>query len=281
MRIALIEVGHGRNKPAIHGLTHVRFRRVGVQYGRQLIGSLQIPVVHLGPLTLLLAGLRLMKPLRRIEPVPCWHILYPWMFEAAVVENHIHNHFQSLPMGLINQLSIGFIATKAWIYLIIICRSIAMISTCIAFIGRVILEHRRKPQCRNAQFFKIIQALANAFKVAAVPQTGLCTVFLVGIEAFHLCRMVLSLRKTVGHEHVEYIGIGESHALIAGHLTLFERIFHLFAIELQRHLSGPGTLQVQVNQQVIGRIEPHERVDTCPRIVHRDMGIADILPVNH
>ena len=41
--------------------------------------------------------------------------------------------------------------------------------------------------------------------------------------------MVRSLCKTVRHQHIEHVGIGESHTFVAAHLALFQLIQHLLS----------------------------------------------------
>ena len=48
------------------------------------------------------------------------------MLETAMVENHVHHHFKTFLMCLVDELAILCISAKAWIYAIVVGGSIAM-----------------------------------------------------------------------------------------------------------------------------------------------------------
>src|SRR3712207_2683729 len=129
------------------------------------------------------------------------------MFKATMVEYHIHHYLQAFLMGLVNQSTIIFVAAEAWIYLVIIGGRVTVIGAMAVSVGRVVLQNGGEPKRRNAQLIEIIEVFHNAVEVASVAQTGLRAVFPIGIEALDLRRMALALGKTVGHEHVKYVGI--------------------------------------------------------------------------
>ena len=66
--------------------------------------------------------------------------------------------------------------------------------------------------------------LTDAVEVAAMTQAGLRAILFITTHALHLRIVASTLCKTVGHEHIEHIGIGETHALVATHLTGLELI---------------------------------------------------------
>ena len=49
------------------------------------------------------------------------------MLKAAVVENHIHHHLQTMLMGFVRQSAIVLIGAEARVYAVIVCGRIAMI----------------------------------------------------------------------------------------------------------------------------------------------------------
>ena len=67
--------------------------------------------------------------------------------------------------------------------------------------------------------------LTDAVQVATMTQRRLRTVFLISPHSLDLRIVALSLGKAVGHQHVEHVGIGEAHALVATHLALLQLIF--------------------------------------------------------
>ena len=76
-----------------------------------------------------------------VEPVFARHILYPHMFYATVVENHIHYDFDAARMRLFYELLIFFIGSETGVYFIIIGSGIAMIRTS----RHVVFQYRSKP----------------------------------------------------------------------------------------------------------------------------------------
>ena len=90
--VALVKVGHGRNKPSVNSFLQVYVGRIRVYDGGQLIVGLQVLLVSLG-LCLVLA---VVEPVGSVEPVLGRHVVNPRMLEAAVVEYHVHDNLQSL-----------------------------------------------------------------------------------------------------------------------------------------------------------------------------------------
>ena len=67
------------------------------------------------------------------------------MLEAAMVENHVHHHLQPVPVRLVGQSPIVGIGAEARVYLVEVCRRIAVIGAGAVTVGRVVLQHRGKP----------------------------------------------------------------------------------------------------------------------------------------
>ena len=108
------------------------------------------------------------------------------MLEAAVVEYHVHDDFYAFLVCLVAESAIFLVGAEAWVYAVIVCCSVAMVSALGAMVGRVVLKNRSKPQCRYAEFLEIVEMLAYALKVASVAQAGLRAVVPVGTHAIHL-----------------------------------------------------------------------------------------------
>ena len=207
------------------------------------------------------------------------------MFESAVVEDHVHHYLQAFGVRLVTQAAVLFVGAEAWVYTVIVGRSVAMIRALAVIVGRVVLENGRKPQGRNAQFGEVVEVLTYAFKVATVAKTWLRTVGLVCVKALDVVVFRVAVSKTVGHKHVEHVGIGESHALLATLLARLELVFHLLCrlpvLEVKGHLAGLRAFKIEVNEQVIGAVKPHNAVHLDAGIVSSDLCRTYAFAVNH
>ena len=205
------------------------------------------------------------------------------MLKATVVEDHIHHDLKSLLVGLITEQLILLVRAEARVYLIIIGGSIAVIGRiAILGIGRIVLKDWGKPEGCNAQLLEIVQVFTNSVQVAAMAQTRLVAILHIVAHALDLSGVVSALSKAVGHQHIEHVGIGESHALIAAHLALLQLILHLGLAETERHSARLSIAHVHIDQQIVRRIEAHKAVDTGSWIVGCYTGnIAYTFSVNH
>ena len=92
--------------------------------------------------------------------------------------------------------------------------------------------------------------LAYALKVASVAQAWLRTVVPVGAHALYLVVVGTAGGETVGHEHVEYVGIAEAHVLVAALLAWLELIGYLpllpALLEVEGHGAGLCACEVHV-----------------------------------
>ena len=113
-------------------------------------------------------------------------------------------------------------------------------------------------------------------------QRGLAAVLLVGSHPLHLRLVPLPLCKAVGHEHVEHVAVVEAYALVASHLALFQLVLHLDLVELEGHGAGLGLAQVEIDEEVVGRVEAHHTVDDHAGIVgsHTLHG-SNVLAIDH
>ena len=72
------------------------------------------------------------------------------MFEARVVENHVHHHLQPFLMGLVAQLTIVVVRTKAGVNTIVVRGGIAVIGRVAALVvRRVVFQDWRQPKGRH------------------------------------------------------------------------------------------------------------------------------------
>ena len=103
--------------------------------------------------------------------------------------------------------------------------------------------------------------------------------------------MVSTLCKTIWHQQVEHIANVEAIALVTAHLTLLQLVVHnltlhfslfIFHLKRQFHRAWLGILQIQIYQQVVGRVETYQTVYHHTRIVGGDtLCVPDTLTVYH
>ena len=120
VRIAMIEVGHRTYEPAVYRFCHIYLTGIGVEYRCQLVRSLQ-PIVRI------------------VEPILCRNVPVPQVIVAAMVENHIHYHFQTAFVACICQCFVVAICTKTRVYAVVIGCSIAVVGAEFAAIGRAVI----------------------------------------------------------------------------------------------------------------------------------------------
>ena len=177
------------------------------------------------------------------------------MLKAAVVEDHVHHHLQAFGMSLIAETLIVIVGTEARVHTVVIGSGITVISRkTVLLIGRVIFQDRCQPEGRHTEFVKVVEMLTDAIEVTAMTEGGFGAVFLVGSHTCHLRVVVGALCKTVWHQHIEHVGIGKAHALVATHLTLFQlerhfltfSTFHLSPFKRQRHGARLGIAHVHI-----------------------------------
>ena len=124
--------------------------------------------------------------------------------------------------------------------------------------------------------------LAYTLEVATMSQTRLGAIFHIVAHTLDGLVMMRSLGETVGHEHIEYIGIGESYALLSTLLSGFQFVCHLLTIKAQGHRSRLGTTEVEIYQQIVGRVKAYYAINHHTRIVGSDcLHLGDILAIYH
>ena len=57
------------------------------------------------------------------------------MVTAAVVENHVHHHLQALAVSLVDETAIIVVGAEAWVNLVVIGGSIAVVGRVVVAIG--------------------------------------------------------------------------------------------------------------------------------------------------
>ena len=135
MRVPLVEVRHRWNKPALNGFLQVYLRSVWIFHGRQLIARLQ----EAGACRIA-CSLRLLEPLRKVQPILRRHIERPRVLETTMVEDHIHYHLQSSVVSLVAEPAIVVVSAEARIYAVVVGGGIAVIGgVSLLVVGRVVL----------------------------------------------------------------------------------------------------------------------------------------------
>ena len=210
------------------------------------------------------------------------------MLKAAVVEDHIHHHLQSLLVAVVNQLTVFLVGAEAGIYAVVVGAGIAVIGAPgVHLVGRVVLEDGREPQGGNTQLGEVVEVLLQAFQVATVTQRRCIAVFLVGAHTLQLRVVTGRLCKAVGHQQVEHVADVEAATLLTLHLASLQLVGHLqglafLALELEGHRAGLCVLHVHVHQEIVGRVEAHQTVNLHTRIVGGHLlHIADALAIDH
>ena len=148
-------------------------------------------------------------------------------------------------------------------------------------VGRVVLQHRSKPQGRHAKFVEVVKVLADALQVAAMPEIRVRAVALVAVHRYQLVVLHRARGKAVRHQLIEHIGAGKTDALLAALLALLQLILDPLPVYLQHHFPRPGIGHVQIDQQIVGAVESHQRVNPHSRIVRREICITHIFSVDH
>ena len=175
----MVQVGHGRHKPAVDGLMQVHLRGIGVEYRRELVAGLQVGT--LGRLRAVgiggeaghrvAAALLLAEPLGGVQPVLRGHVADPRVFESAMVEDHVHHHFQSVLMCVGDERAILLIGAEARVYAVVVGGGVAVVGAeAVVGVGRVVFQDRREPQGGDAELIEVVEVLADALEVAAVAQ---------------------------------------------------------------------------------------------------------------
>ena len=200
-----------------------------------------------------------------------------------MVEYHVHHDLQSLAVSLVDELFVFGIGTEARIHTIVVGGGISMIGAIALFVvGRVVFENRSKPKSRHTQLVEIVEMLAYALKVATMSETRLGTVLHIVAHPLDSLVMMRALCEAVGHEHIQDVGIGEPNALFPTLLTFSEFVSYLLLVEFQGHRARLSPTEVEVYQQVIGRVKAYYAINHHTGIVGSDiLHLGNILAIYH
>ena len=188
-------------------------------------------------------------------------------------------------MRLVAETAVFVIGTESGVHPVVVGGGIAVVSGGGAVVGRIVFEHGSEPEGCHPEVFEVVEVLADALQVTAVAQAGLRTVVLVGAHAGYLVVVGTTRCETVGHEHVEHVGVGESLAFLTAHGAWFELVVHFLLLfaegEVERHGAWLGGRQVEIHEEVVGAIQPHDTVYAYAGIGGADIRLADVLTVDH
>ena len=124
--------------------------------------------------------------------------------------------------------------------------------------------------------------LTDTVQIATMTQRGLCAVFLITAHTLHLRVVTCSLSKTVGHQHIQHIGIGESHPLLTAHLPRLQLVLHFGLIKLQCHRTWLSVLYINIYKKVVGRVKAHQTINRDTGIIGgHTLHITDAIAIDH
>ena len=115
-----------------------------------------------------------------------------------VVEHDILDYSNALRVCLVHELAIVFVAAKALVYLVVVGGTIAVIR--VGWFS--VLDQRCWPDHGEAHASDIVQMLAHAHNVAAVPCRGIFSIDFIDTNAVD---PVIAIRKAVWHNQVDEI----------------------------------------------------------------------------
>ena len=126
-----------------------------------------------------------------------------------------------------HQCLVIVVGPEAWVNTIVVGSGIAVIRAVLSLVGRaVVFKQRSEPQRRHTQLLEVVQVLSDALDVASVPQAGLVSVAQLVAHTLHNIVFRVAIGKSVGHEHVQHVGIGEAFAVFALHGSRLDGIHH-------------------------------------------------------
>ena len=180
--VALVQVRHSLCEPSVHSNLVFIFRCVDILHAGCLIRGTHVFRLEVEPV------------LRRL-------VAEKEVVAAAVVENHVHHHFQSLLVCFFHQLTELFIAAIAAVHLEIVGDGITVIR---AF-RHVVFLCRVQPDGGYAQIFQIVQMVLDTLQIATVTAVLFVAVHLVFQHPRHNVVVRIAVGEAVGHDEVEHV----------------------------------------------------------------------------
>ena len=188
-------------------------------------------------------------------------------------------------VGFVDKLTVLLVGSEAGIHVVVVSGGVAVICGEGAVVGRVILQHGREPEGSDAELVEVVEMLANAFEVASVTQRGLFAVLFVFVQPLDFCGVVRALCEAVGHKHIKDVGAVESDAFVACFLAFAELVLDYGLVVASGAAEGNGqfaclhALEVEIDKEVVGRVEPHYGIYF--RAIDIDLCIAYAGAIDH
>jgi hypothetical protein len=246
VRVALVEVGHGVDEPAVGEGLAVRGRRMRIlDRGAAVVGGGERAAV--------------------VDPVLRRQVGHPPVLRTDVVEHDVHDQADALRPRLARQRTHVLVATHARIRLVEIGDRVAVV----AVLRLVVFQEGRRPQLGEAHPGDVVDVLAHAGDVAAVAA--------VGIRA-------VGRFKHAGDAVVRWIAIGEPvrrHqvdriARIEAAASRGTRFARVEPPGMRRHdLAGVDEFDVDAARyRIAGDLDGDEQVVRVVGLLHVDDGHA-------
>ena len=204
-----------------------------------------------------------------------------------MIEDHVHDDLQSFPVTGIDKCLVFFVRTEARVDTVVVGGGISVIGTVFPAVSRtVILQYRREPKGCHTEVGEVIEVLADAFQIAAVPQTRFVAVAELILHPLDDVVLRIAVGEAVGHEHVQNIRVVKPFPVGTGHGTGFELDLLsggliVFVCEAEGYFSWLRIFQVEVNEEIVRRVEADDRIYPCIRIVGGHIRELDVLAVDH
>src|SRR5690606_4359993 len=131
------------------------------------------------------------------------------MFTADVIIDCILHHLYSALVRLVAKLQIAFVTSKPLVHLVVVVKPIAMISrhAMSPFFRQrnIVLYNRRKPECSNAQYLEVAEALLYSLQVSTLAREHVAAIAcVVAILQYDVIRRI-AIREPVGNHQVKKI----------------------------------------------------------------------------
>ena len=144
--LALVQVGHGLDEPAVGEAPAVRLAHVGIAQGRAPVGG---------------GG----EGATVVDPVLGGQVVHPRVLGPAVVHDHVHDELEAVFAGGIGEPEIFLVGAEARIDPVVIGGGVAVIGP----LRLVVLEQRIEPDGGVAHVGEVVEVVRDAGQVAAVP----------------------------------------------------------------------------------------------------------------
>ena len=206
------------------------------------------------------------------DPVRGWDIGHPWVSDADVVGDHVHDHADVPGARFRDQPAILLVVAVTWIDLVEIGGRITVIGA----LGHRIFEDRIQPQLGEPQIAYVVEVRADTGEIAAVPAVVVVSIRLVG-ELWMVVVAGVAVGETVGRDQVDRVGGREAFRMVRIFVFReeFVAMYELPAGGVENDVEVAGfrvAADVEIHEQVV-------RAGYCHAAHQRDAGVVDRRPV--